>query len=88
MFTAKSASSRCWQGGGPANENMKGVAAGDDGAIVAVGRTDGDFFPFESLGGFDFLAVKLGPDGVYSWHWQVSAIDGGVWIVMRYSPSR
>ncbi|CAM9731332.1 unnamed protein product [Ectocarpus fasciculatus] len=64
-----------WQGGGPANENMKGVAAGDDGAIVAVGRTDGDFFPYVSLGGFDFLAVKLGPDGLYSWHWQDGTSD-------------
>ncbi|CAM9534982.1 unnamed protein product [Ectocarpus sp. 12 AP-2014] len=64
-----------WQGGGPANENMKGVAAGGNGTIVAVGRTDGDFFPFVSLGGFDFLAVKLGPDGVYSWHWQDGTSD-------------
>ncbi|CAN0335703.1 unnamed protein product, partial [Ectocarpus sp. 8 AP-2014] len=64
-----------WQGGGPANENMKGVAAGDNGTIIAVGRTDGDFFPFVSLGGFDFLAVKLGPDGVYSWHWQDGTSD-------------
>lgn len=54
---------------------MYGVTAGDDGTIVGVGRTDGDFFPYSNLGGFDFLVLKLlrSQDAYeYLWNWQVS----------------
>lgn len=54
---------------------MYGVTTGDDGAIVGVGRTEGDFSPYINLGGFDFLVLKLlrSEDAYESlWAWQVS----------------
>lgn len=51
---------------------MYGITAGDNGTIVAVGRTDGDFLPFVNSGGFDFFALKIESDGPEMlWQWQV-----------------
>lgn len=40
---------------------MYGVTAGDDGTIVGVGRTDGDFFPVFELGRFRLFSTEAAP---------------------------
>lgn len=48
-----------------------GIAMADDGSVVVVGATLGDW-SIPNVGGWDMAAFKLDADGALIWKWQVT----------------
>lgn len=61
------------KGGTIEYEHCLGVAMADDGSVVVVGYTGGDWGDVNA-GGSDFVAVKLDAAGEEVWVWQVSRV--------------
>lgn len=50
---------------------LQDLAIWEDGSVIFAGYTEGDW-NVTHIGGGDFAAGKLNPDGSIQWKWQVS----------------
>ena len=58
------------QDGSNSNDAMFGAIALNEGSVILVGRTEGDFVG-TNQGSSDFVAVELDTNGTVLWRWQV-----------------
>lgn len=61
------------QGGTDKEDRLYGAIPGDNGSVVLIGNTRGDWSG-ENSGGADFAAVKLDENGLVLWRWQVNTV--------------
>lgn len=59
------------QGGTSDDDVFLGGGMGDNGSVILVGSSYGNWKDVKNKGGEDFIAVKLDPDGSILWTWQV-----------------
>ena len=60
------------QDGTVSTDYVMAIAMGDDGTVVLVGYTYGDWST-TNAGSSDCVAMKLNGDGTMSWAWQVKS---------------
>lgn len=70
VFTQRLPHFALGQDGTTESDEIRGIAMAEDGSVVAVGRTAGDW-DGTNAGSDDFAAIRLGPDGEEIWRYQV-----------------